>query len=49
VASLAIFSVNVKALRASALFDAGDISVMTPFAAGADPDANGSNTDAVTH
>ena len=42
VASLAIFSTRVKAFRASALLDAGHISVMTPLAAGAVPEANGS-------
>ncbi len=42
VASLAIFSTRVKAFRASALLEAGHISVMTPLAAGAVPEANGS-------
>jgi len=41
VARRAMFSTSVTALRASVLCDLGHISVMTPLAAGADPDPNG--------
>jgi hypothetical protein len=37
-----MFSTSVKAFRASALLEAGHISVMTPLAAGAEPEAKGS-------
>lgn len=42
VANLATFSTKVTALSASALCASVHISVMTPLAAGADPDPNGS-------
>jgi hypothetical protein len=37
-----MFSTSVRAFRASALLEAEHISVMTPFAAGAEPEAKGS-------
>jgi hypothetical protein len=43
-----MFSTRVRALRASALLDWEHISVMTPFAAGAEPDANGRRAAAVS-
>ena len=49
VASLATFSTSVKALSASARLDEAHISVMTPLAAGALPEANGSTKAAGCH
>jgi hypothetical protein len=47
VASLATFSMRVTALRASAPWDSEHISVMTPFAAGAEPEPKGRRKAAV--
>lgn len=48
VASRATFSTSVMALSASARCDDGHISVMTPFAAGAEPEPNGNRKAAVS-
>ena len=42
VANFAMFSISVRASRASALLDAEHILVMTPLAAAVEPEAKGS-------